>query len=167
MNKFAAVVIISSIALIGGIVFISTKASDTGPVQGEEVPDLGGQHIAVGQEHTPYNSSPPTSGPHYGDPQPAGIYNEELIDERVIHSLEHGGVWIAYKPDLPQAQIDNLKKTIRKNRSKVLLSPRAKNESPISLASWGRLLNLDSFDEQVVKSFIRSNRDHAPETLPL
>ena len=34
---------------------------------GEKIADLGAQHIARGKDHIPYNSNPPTSGPHYGD----------------------------------------------------------------------------------------------------
>src|SRR5712692_7643663 len=29
------------------------------------VPNMGGQHVAQGQAHAAYNSTPPTSGPHY------------------------------------------------------------------------------------------------------
>lgn len=153
--------------MVAGLVWIAGKAGDTGPLHGEEIPSIGDDHIPPGQEHIPYNSNPPTSGPHYAQAQPAGIYDKELADEAVVHSLEHGGVWITYKPDLSKDQIDLLTQIVKKNRSKVLLSPRTKNDSPIALASWTRLLKLDKVDEQSIKEFISANRDHAPETLPL
>lgn len=167
MNKFAISVGLISVALIGGIVWLATKAQNTGPLQGDEVASLGGQHIAPSQEHLPYNSNPPSSGPHYVNPQPAGIYEQELLDETVVHSLEHGGVWLTYKSDLAKDQIDALKNVARRNRAKVILSPREKNDSPVALVSWTRILKLDSVDEQAIKRFIRANRDHAPETVPL
>jgi len=167
MAKFAIAVIIASVLIVGGIVWVTTKASQTGPLQGEEFESQGGQHIAVGEEHIPYNSNPPTSGPHYVEPHPAGIFDNELVQENVVHSLEHGGIWITYKPDLPQDQIDQLKNIVRRNRAQVLLSPRAANDSLIALASWTRLLKLEQIDEDKIVSFIRANRDHAPETIPL
>lgn len=167
MGKFAIATIIASGFLITGIVWVTNRAANTGPVQGELIQDLGGQHIAAGQEHIPYNSNPPSSGPHYTDPQPAGIFEQDLIDERVIHSLEHGGVWLSYKPDLPKDQVDQLKAIVRKNRAKVILAPRSKSDSAIALVSWNRVLKIETPEEEIIKQFIRANRDHAPETLPL
>lgn len=167
MTKFGAIIAIASVLLIGGIVWIVSRSQATGPEQGEAIPTLGGQHIAPGEQHIPYNSNPPTSGPHSVNPQSSGIYDKELIDEQVVHSLEHGGVWIAYKPDLPKDQIDALNKIVRKNRAKVILSPRSKNDSPIALASWTRLAKLDKPDEKTILKFIIANRDHAPENVPL
>ena len=63
---------------------------------GTAVPTQGAQHISVGAVHAPYNSNPPTSGPHYAQPAAWGVYGSELLDEQVIHNLEHGGVWISY-----------------------------------------------------------------------
>ena len=42
-----------------------------------------------------WNSIPPTSGPHYFTPAVFGIYTELEI-ARVVHNLEHGGIYILY-----------------------------------------------------------------------
>jgi thiol-disulfide isomerase/thioredoxin len=54
------------------------------------------EHIQPGADHPPYNSNPPTSGWHYPQQASWGFYTEELPDERVVHNLGHGGIWIAY-----------------------------------------------------------------------
>src|SRR4051812_26779903 len=73
--------------------------------------EQGRDHIAEGQPHDPYNSDPPSSGPHYSSanaPAPWGVYIQEVPEEVFIHNEEHGGVIITYKPDLPADQLKKL-----------------------------------------------------------
>ena len=42
--------------------------------------------------------------------------------ERLVHSLEHGAVWITYQPDLPAAQIDVLRQLARSDEY-LIVSP--------------------------------------------
>ena len=62
---------------------------------GELVADQGRDHVGsvLGVE---YNSSPPTSGPHYAQWTKRGVYEEPMEDGYLIHSLEHGYVVISY-----------------------------------------------------------------------
>ena len=63
---------------------------------GEFHASIGDQHVQVG---TPvqYNTTPPTSGPHYDTPAPWGVYEEEAPDDRqLVHNLEHGGIVVSY-----------------------------------------------------------------------
>ena len=48
-----------------------------------------------------WNTSPPTSGPHYGETAVSGAYTEPLNQAQVVHNLEHGGVYIQYGKDVP------------------------------------------------------------------
>ena len=131
------------------------------PRPGEEVAIQGQEHIAVGASHPEYNSNPPTSGWHYAQPASWGVYQVELPDEQVIHNLEHGGIWISY------TDIDNATKTALENivrsRSKIIVTPRSKNDAPIVLASWSRLQKLQTFDEQAIRDFIGANSNKSPE----
>ena len=128
---------------------------------GEAFAIQGQEHIAVGASHPEYNSNPPTSGWHYAQPANWGVYQTELPDEQVIHNLEHGGIWISY------TGIDDATKTalekIAKSNSKVIVTPRSKNDAAIVLASWGRLQKLQTLDEQAILAFIDANSNKSPE----
>jgi hypothetical protein len=73
---------------------------------GKELPDLGNAHLQrLGDSHAPYNSEPPTSGPHMPGIAPWGFYDKPIPKEYQVHNLEDGGVLIQYNcpkgcPDL-------------------------------------------------------------------
>jgi hypothetical protein len=123
-------------------------------------------HIKPGDKHEAYNSNPPTGGWHHDQPAQTGIYDKEFPDEQLIHNLEHSHIWIAFKPDLPKDQIEKLADIAKSYGSKIIMAPRAANDTPIALVAWERLLKLDSVDEAVVKEFIDQYRGIAgPEKL--
>ncbi len=129
------------------------------------------------------HSNPPTYGDHHGfdpegtdvnpgiTPRPTGIYTVEQPDEDLVHNLEHGHVWISYNPDLINAtDLAALEQLTRDGADDpngagvgVILTPRAANDTVIALASWAHLLKLDSYDPATIRSFVETNRGHAPE----
>lgn len=136
---------------------------------GNSYPIEGDKHVADGTK-VEYKTNPPTSGDHYGTPANWGVYDREIPDEAVMHNLEHGGVWITYKPEISEIAKSKLVE-IAKANSKVIMSPREKNDSMIALASWGRIykpeVSADGvFDESAVKNFISKYRNTGPETVP-
>lgn len=137
------------------------KSSESRP--GEEIPIVSREHINVGDPHEPYNSNPPTSGPHAG-PLPWGFSEQEVADEDAIHNLEHGGIWISYK-DLDQQSIDTLREIARENAFSVVVSPREANDSKVAVASWGRLMKLETVEWDAIMEFIRKNKNKSPERL--
>lgn len=128
----------------------------------------GRQHIADGVKFNGYNSNPPTSGPHYAAAADLGFYKTPLPDEQLVHNLEHGHIWIAYRPDLPEAVINQVRGL---TRGLVIATPRSANETDIALAAWGRLDKLDlasaPFDIQRIRDFIRRYQNRGPENLNL
>lgn len=146
-----------------GVFYLATLPAR--PLQGVSIPILGRDHIQIGSTHPEYNSNPPTSGSHYADPAAWGVHQNELPDEQLIHNLEHGGIWIAYKPDIDPATKSQLESIGKKYPGSVVIAPRAKNDSLIALASWGRLEKLESFDEAKIIDFIGANRNKSPEPL--
>jgi len=131
---------------------------------GDAYPIEGREHIQIGAAHDPYHSNPPTSGPHYEKPADFGIYDRELPDEQLVHNLEHGGIWISYA-NLSAGEIKQLSSLAKSYPQTVIMTPRAKNESRIALASWGMLLKLEKIDEKVIQNFIRGNKNHSPEPI--
>ncbi|WP_433254959.1 DUF3105 domain-containing protein [Streptosporangium sp. CA-135522] len=113
----------------------------------------------VGSEHTSgpvtYKETPPVGGPHAPPPewQNCGIYDKPIGNENAVHSLEHGAVWITYRPDLPKAQVEELRSLVRKQRDYMLLSPYPGIPSPIVASSWGNQLSgiTDAGDPRLAK----------------
>jgi len=155
--------IVLVVGAIWGITIWSGKTSE--PLPGERHSILGRTHIGVNAEHESYNSNPPTSGSHYASPAPLDVYQEELPDEQLVHNLEHGGIWISYRPDADEETVALLEEIGRSFSRSVIVTPRAANDALIAVASWGRVLKLDVFDEQQIADFIARNRNRAPERL--
>lgn len=170
------IVLVTVLVFAGGL-FIVLKTQGTGENPGQvksakllpgvaEFESQGAVHISPGTPHDTYNSNPPTSGWHYVNPAGWGVYENQLADETLIHNLEHGGIWISYKPDLPNDQKAKLTEIAKRYRSKVILEPRAQNDAPIALAAWQRLLKLDTADEQRIVEFIANYKNKGPERVP-
>ncbi len=153
------------IVVVAGAVAWGVRAA-TRPKPGVPYPIQGATHINIGEPHPAYNSSPPTSGWHLPAPAGWGYYAMVLPDELVVHNLEHGGIWISYR-DASDAQLTaKLEALTRRFRSKVIVTLRPNNDSPIAVAAWGRLLKLDRYDEQQIVAFINVFRDRGPERVP-
>jgi len=162
---FVAFIILIMVAGISVLGFFAFKASSK-PLLGEVISDLGRDHIATDSKKPEYNSNPPTSGPHFATPASWGVYDKELPDQQIIHNLEHGGVWITFNSDLEKEVIEKLKEIASSYKSKVIMTPRAANDSKIALASWERLLKLDSYNEEEIKDFVARMRNKGPESVP-
>ena len=164
-GNFTKIIIAALVVVVIGVfVFVFTRPAVEKKLVGEAVPEQGREHLAQGStEHGPYSSNPPTSGPHWPHQAECKIYTQEVPDEAAIHSLEHGAVWISYKNKNDSALIKKLTDLVQKNSNKLLLSPRSKNDLSIAIASWGRLLKLEEFDEQQINDFIKANKNNSPE----
>src|SRR4051812_41241578 len=68
--------------------------------------DLARNHVDTPVE---YPQSPPVGGNHNPVWQNCEYYDTAVPNERAVHSLEHGAVWITYAPGTSQADRDVLK----------------------------------------------------------
>jgi hypothetical protein len=131
---------------------------------GVKLPALGNVHIQmVTEPHVPYNSEPPTSGPHLPYIAPWGIHTEPIVKELQVHNLEDGGVMVQYRcaapcPDL----VAKLTEIVRRYETQVILAPYPGMRTRIALTAWTRLDAFDDFDEARIVRFIRAYRgiDH-------
>jgi hypothetical protein len=140
---------------------------------GQVMPDQGrGQgHVATGQK-VAYNSTPPTSGPHWDTPASWGVKKEHVEDERIVHNLEHGGVAIAYFL-LDQATLERLTGLANSlprekfGEVKVVVHPDDRlKPGEIVLTAWARMDRLPSFDEERIRRFYDAHVDRGPELVP-
>ncbi len=109
-----------------------------------------------------YAQNPPNGGDHNGTPQVCTVYDAAIPNENAVHSLEHGAVWITYKPDLPKDQVATLK-DLAEGKSYVLMSPFPGQAKPVDLSAWGRRLSMDTVNRGTVEKFIQGYAD-GPQT---
>src|SRR6266536_3501798 len=113
-----------------------------------------------------YDSSPPIGGTH--SPIPADctgtVYPNAIANETAVHSLEHGAVWITYKPGLAKAEVDKLSKLVS-GQDRMLMSPYPGLKTNVSLQSWGYQLFVDSASDPRIGQFIDALRFN-PKTTP-
>lgn len=152
--------------LVYGAFYFYRRFNPPSPDFSQAFPILDRSHVQQGTAVLDYNSNPPTSGKHWPEPTSRGVHDEEIPDEVLVHNLEHGEVWVSYRTGLPPEVIGELK-NITGSFSKVVLTPRSKNDTDIALAAWGRLdqFNLP-FDKERVEGFIKRYRNKGPELVP-
>jgi len=129
---------------------------------GQKFADQGNLHVQTTSDpHEPYNSTPPTSGPHLPYIAPWGIHTRPIANELQVHNLEDGGVVVQYNCACPEVA-DKLAAIVRKYPTQVVLAPYPTMQSRVALTAWTRLETLDDVDEARIERFIRAYRgiDH-------
>ncbi len=99
-----------------------------------------------------YPQTPPAGGPHNAVWLNCGIYPSAVANENAVHALEHGAVWITYKPDLDAQQLSTLKQLA--GSSYMVLSPYEGMTSPITVSAWGKQLPVASATDPRIEQFI-------------
>jgi len=151
---------------------------------GTAVLSQGNQHLqSIDEPHAPYNTVPPTSGPHMGGLAPWGISETPIADELQIHNLEDGGVIVQY--DCPEDSCPELKAELTgfvtellndaslrhplTGETHLVLAPysgigqaEASGGKPIALTAWTRIQYFGAVEREDMLKFIREyiNDDH-------
>jgi hypothetical protein len=157
--------LIGGAAVVAVVIALLVWRTASRPQLGEAVPVLlNTPHIpSVTSPHEPYNSNPPTSGQHVAFTAPWGFHTEIIEDEVIVHNLEHGGIWISYKDPQDTEMIAQLRALLPQLPRKTIVTLRPRNDSPIAVASWGRLMKLDRVDSAKIVEFANQYRNKAPE----
>jgi hypothetical protein len=124
-----------------------TRSHKTGVVSYPQSPPVGGDHSPVWADCT------------------GTVYPAQIANENAVHTLEHGAIWIAYKPGLAGDQVDVLTKLVA-GQPYMLLTPYAGLKTNVSLQAWGYQLTVDSATDARVKQFItalKQSRTNTPE----
>jgi hypothetical protein len=88
------------------------------------------------------------------------VYVAPIANEHAVHSLEHGAVWITYRPDLPRDRVDALANRVR-GSNYTLMSPYPGLDAAVSLQAWGYQLKVGSVTDPRIDLFIGSFRQSA------
>jgi hypothetical protein len=118
-----------------------------------------------------WNTDPPTNGPHYGIAGIFGIYEDELESARVVHNLEHGGVFILYGDDVPDATVDELRAFYDDHKIGTIMAPLDRLGDEFALGAWvvdgdtdnGFLAKCTDFDDDATSSFFSALQFRGPE----
>jgi hypothetical protein len=124
-----------------------------------------------------WNTVPPTSGPHYAVPAVWGAYSEPLQQARVVHNLEHGGVFIEYGKDVPASTVEELRSFYDDHTRGTLLAPFPTLGTQIAVGAWtapekdpdngtAHLMKCEKFDNKVFSAFFDEFQFKGPERFP-
>ena len=109
-----------------------------------------------------YPTSPPAGGAHDAAWLACGVYDEPIRDENAVHDLEHGTVWISYRPDLDDDDVGALAGALPENG---ILAPYDDLPAPVVVTVWERQLRLTGVDDPRLALFLArfSDGHTAPE----
>jgi hypothetical protein len=169
-----AVVMLSACGIGGFLLYRSynddSDEAGSGSTSGAEIEGLVNYRTtnpaALSQSHITspitYPMTPPAGGPHFGQWQNCvgDVYTAPIVDGNAVHSLEHGAVWITYKPGLGASDVERLAGKVR-GQAYMMMSPYPGQTSPISLQAWGYQLAVDDAGDDRIDEFIRQFRQTA------
>jgi hypothetical protein len=129
---------------IAGVVTYTNLARDhvNGAVTYPQVPPVGGQHSSVWLN--------------------CGIYTIAVRNENAVHSMEHGAVWITYRPDLSDAAVAQLQNLVR-GHGYVILTPYPGLPAPVVASAWGTQLKVNNATDPRIAQFI-AKYEQGPQT---
>jgi hypothetical protein len=99
-----------------------------------------------------YDQTPPVGGPHNPAWLNCGVYNEPQQNENVVHTLEHGAVWIAYDPaTTTDAEVEALVALAPDTYS--VVSP-YEGIGTMAISAWGAQLFFTDVADPAVEDFL-------------
>jgi len=123
------------------------------PIEGVQVYDnLSRNHT---QDAVTYPQQPGVGGDHAPVWTNCGVYTEPVNEQRGVHSLEHGAVWITYQPGLAAADVTRLA-DLAKGNPYVLLSPDKDQTTAVAATGWGAQLSVQDAGDTRLATFIRA-----------
>lgn len=137
---------VGALLVIGLVAFatyqtVQQRQVRSAPVDGVQVFD--GQERGHTTDPVTYAVTPPVGGKHNPTWLNCGIYDQPVPNEYAVHSLEHGAVWITYRPDLAADQVVELRALVS-GRQFALLSPYPGLPAAVVASAWGLQLRVDS-----------------------
>ncbi|MGW9213314.1 DUF3105 domain-containing protein [Embleya sp. NPDC055664] len=134
---------------------VKSAAGISSPIRGVTTYTASQGHEA--KREIRYEQVPPVGGQHDPAWLNCGTYAQPVPARNAVHSLEHGAVWLTYRPDLPADQLAPL--TAKAKASYVILSPVPDLPSPVVASAWGIRLPLDDVGDPRLDEFLKTYRE--------
>ena len=169
------IVVLAAALIVYAVTRTHKTTASNDPYRQPELPDaksISGVVYKVEPNHNHvagvvnYDTSPPTGGDHSGvwADCTGTVYANPIANENAVHMLEHGAVWITYKPGLSSSDIATLTKDVS-GKDRMAMSPYPGLKTNISLQSWGYQLFVNSASDPRIDQFITALRLN-PKTTP-
>ncbi len=147
------VVLLAAVAIL---VSIASHGATNGLPKGTVVfVETNHSHV-VGAVH--YDHTPPAGGPHSAQWLNCGVYSRPVPNENAVHDLEHGAVWITYRPDLSQLGIAELVQFAVNHydgaQRYITLSPYPGLPAPVVASVWGAQIRLNGPNDPRLAAFV-------------
>ena len=106
-----------------------------------------------------YDMNPPAGGNHWAGWLNCGIYTEPQQNERAVHALEHGAIWVTYDPEaLSAEEITTLQNSVP--NTYMIVSPYPDLPAPVVASAWGYQVQLDGIDDPRLGEFITKYKEN-------
>jgi hypothetical protein len=131
------------VILIGGVLALVAFGGDDGGsaaissdvCKEKSFPGLQPDHLQSPDAKVTYNSFPPSSGPHYQQYAPWGIYPEPVKQTILVHNLEHGAVVIQYG-DVGEETVRKIQSFFQDDPKALVVAPYPKLGKKIAFTAW-------------------------------
>ena len=147
---------------VGAFRFSDTNRDPSLQIAGVVTVPYAAQNHVLPTQRVAYDRTPPFGGPHdgYWAACTGTVYETAVRNENMVHSLEHGAVWITYDPArISGPALETLQDKVRGN-DYTMISPYPGLDAPIALQSWGHQLKLDDANDARVDQFVSSLRQN-------
>jgi len=149
-------IVIGAVLVVGAIIVLFIISGAGAKIEG--IFDFGAQERGHDEGVVFAAASlPPVGGTHSPRWQTCGIYDQPLESKNAVHSMEHGAVWITYRPELAAVEIETLQDMVQ-GRSYLLLSPFPDQDNDVVLTAWGIQLPVESVADERIAQFIDEYR---------
>ena len=105
-----------------------------------------------------YNRTPPAGGGHNAGWLNCGVYTQPVPNENTVHSIEHGTVWITYRPNLSSAGVLQLQQFVETHydgdQRHLILSPYPGLPALVIASAWGAQLRLNGPSDPRLAAFV-------------
>lgn len=153
-----------AVMVVAGIAIQAIRQAN---MPGESFKSQGNVHLAsLVAPHVPYNSNPPTSGPHMSSVAAWRSYTEPVEDEYLVHNMEDAGVILWYAMGTEEENLNHvgLLEEVSRGYNRIIIAPRQDLDSQYVLTAWTRLQRFDEIDSEGMVRFIDAYEgiDHHP-----